>query len=276
MIESVADNLSTQAPLPGIGTFWYGPQLDCLERACLRSMSAQGHAVTLFVNGKVRGVPSDVEVRDTREIMETSPQVLLKISPSGGSSAALYSDKFRYLMIASTTLIWVDLDVFLLKPLRPVGGYLYAWENNQLINGAVLALPRHSPTLHDLVRFCDNHYPVPPFVSPNHKFRLRMKKIIGAPVHVSLQPWGTWGPLALTWYLRLNREDRHALPSETFYPITYHDLELLMLPNQEIRDGYLQKSVAVHLWGALLRGLIRKKSKIPQNSFLSELLRLGT
>ena len=43
-------------------------------------------------------------------------------------------------MINKTGLIWADLDMFLLKPLQPDNGNLFAWETDKSINGAILSL----------------------------------------------------------------------------------------------------------------------------------------
>ena len=58
---------------PSIGTYWYGPAIGSLERACLISMMEQGHSVTLFCHEKVGGVPEGVEIRDAREVTGDRP-----------------------------------------------------------------------------------------------------------------------------------------------------------------------------------------------------------
>ncbi len=229
--------------------------------------------MTLFVHNEVKGVPEGVQVRDAKEITGDRPVFFT----GKYNSPAGYADQFRYLMIKQTGLIWLDMDEFLLKPLQPTNGYLFAWESDKSIANAVLSLPENSPTLSDLVEFCEDYYPVPPF---EHRKRvtlnLTLRKRIGFPVHVSQQRWGVWGPRALTWFLRKNGEDHHALPAENFYPIEYKDYERLLLPKNETYDKYLQDALAVHLWGARLRSTIEEPINIPKGSFLSHILDLGS
>ena len=90
-------------------------------------------------------------------------------------------------MIKKLEMIWLDLDCFLLKPLKPLNGYLMAYQDKAFINGAILCLPQCSPTLKDLIGFCENEYPIPPFFSFRWKTKLHFMKAIGKPVHVSHQ-----------------------------------------------------------------------------------------
>ncbi len=181
-------------------------------------------------------------------------------------------------MIRNTGLIWADLDVFLLKPLQPVNGYLFAGENNKFIGNGILSLPANSPTLADLIEFCEDYYPIPPY---EHRRRvilnLKLRKWAGFPVHVSRQRWAVWGPHALTWFLRKNREDRYALPQESLYPIEYKDYDPLLLPYEQTCERYLRDALAVHLWGSRLRDKIQEMGgDIPQDSFLAHVLNLGS
>ncbi len=267
------------ASLPGIGTFWYGPELGRLERACLRSMMEQGHEVTLFVHSEVKGIPEGIQVRDAKEITGDRPVVFTYCVKNKKriKSPTLYSDQFRYHMISKAGLIWADLDIFLLKPLQPTNGYLFAWENDNKINNGLLALPENSPTLADLIEFCEDYYSIPPFGKKKRKIiNLKIRKLIGFPVHVSRQGWGVWGPSALTWFLRKNREDHYALPGESFHPFVYKDMSPLLLPERETYDRYLRDSFAVHLWGTWLRDEIQELDDIPDGSFLSHVLDLGS
>ncbi len=242
-------------------------------------MMGQGHEVTLFVHSEVKGVPEGVQVRDAKEITGNRPVVFTYCVKNKKriKSPTLYSDQFRYHMISKTDLIWADLDMFLLKPLQPDNGYLFARGNKELIYNGILSLPENSQTLADLIEFCEDYYSIPLL---EHRKRviinLTLRKMIGFPVHVSRQRWGVWGPQALTWFLRKNREDRYALPVESFHPFGYKDMSPLLLPDRETDERYLQDSLAVHLWGTWLRDQIQELGNIPDDSFLSHILDLGS
>ena len=267
--------------LPAIGTYWYGPALGPLERACLISMMEQGHSVTLFCHEKVGCVPDGVETCDAREVTGDRPVLFFENSTQKGNakSPALFTDLFRYHMIDQTGMVWLDLDAYLLKPLRmPKHGYIFAWDR-KTIAGGVLALPHSSASLKDLVSFCENEYPVPPFFSyvADRKARLLFMRAIGRPVHVSRQKWGVWGPRALTWFLTRNHEDHYALETRLLYPIDWRDPSPFFLPSDEVKESYLKDAVSVHLFGSQMREKIKEtgSDKTLEGSYLQELIRIG-
>ncbi len=187
--------------LTPIGTYWYGPKLGPLERACLISMMGNGHSVTLFSHEKVAHVPKGVNIQDARDITGNRPILMFRKyeRKKGIVTPALFSDQFRYHMIKKTGWIWLDLDAYVLKPLRPaIAGYLFGWEcdkktdGKNIIASGVLGLPQNSPTLKDLISFTEEEYPIPPFLSPRRRTKLHLWNALGKPVHVSMQPWGTW------------------------------------------------------------------------------------
>ena len=237
-------------------------------------MMEQGHGATLFVRGEVKGVPAGVQVRDAREITGNRPLVFF--TRDNNKSPALYSDQFRYHMINKTGLIWADMDMFLLKPLQPDNGYLFAWQTGKSINGAILSLPENSPTLANLIEFCEDYYPIPPFERKRVTLNLKLRKMMGFPIHVSRQRWGVWGPRALTWFLHKNQEHLKALPRKSLYPIEYKDMAPFFLPSHETYHLYLRDALAVHLWGNRLRSKMQEPGSIPEGSFLSHILDIGS
>ena len=278
-VYSKPPNKNQEDTLPEIGTYWHGHPLDSLERACLISMMEQGHSVTLFCHEKVEGVPEGVEIRDAREVTGDRPLLFFENSKRRGvdKSPALFTDLFRYHMISKLGMIWLDLDAFLLKPLRlPKDGYIFAWDR-KTIAGGVLALPQYSPSLEDLISFCEDEYPVPTFFSwiSDRKAKLYFMKAIGKPVHVSCQKWGVWGPRALTWFLTKNQEDCHALETKLLYPIDWRDLSPFFLQSNEVKESYLKDAISVHLFGSRMRENLRKVGEIPKGSYLQELINIG-
>lgn len=278
--EGKSPGNNTRDALPEIGTYWHGHALGPLERACLISMMEQGHSATLFCHEKVEGVPEGVEIRDAREVTGDR-SVLFFENPKGKGvekSPALFTDLFRYHMINRLGMIWLDLDAFLLKPLRlPNHGYIFAYDRKS-IAGGVLALPQTSTSLKDLIAFCDNEYPIPPFFSwiADRKVKLYLMRAIGKPVHVSRQKWGVWGPRALTWFLAKNQEDHHALETKLLYPIDWRYLNPFFLPSDVVKESYLKDAISVHLFGSRMREKLREVGdEIPKGSYLQELINIG-
>ena len=278
----------TPSPLlPSIGTYWHGPALGPLERACLISMMEQGHSVTLFCHEEIDRVPEGVDIRDARLVTGSREVLTYHRGPRNqpiNPSPALFANLFRYHMINQLGMIWSDMDCFLLKPLNLTNGYLFAWQDRAFINNAILALPQSSPTLKNLISFCENEYPVPPFFSLRWKAKLHFMRAVGRPIHVSHQKWGVWGPRALTHFLHKNGEAKYALDSKLFYPIRSVDIHNpgvgtnpLLLTNDEAYERYFQDAVSVHLFGSELRKIMQEMglSGIPKDSFLQELINIG-
>jgi len=257
----------------GIGTFWRGSLLGPLERACLRSMLEQGHDVTLFCHNEVENVPSGVRVSDARDITGNRFEEFFRY-PGAEQQAAMFSDIFRYRMIAKTDLIHADTDVYFLKSLDLVGDHIYCWEDEEFICNAVLRLPSKSPALKDLIDFCDIPFPIPPFFSLTKKIRLLLLALLGHKRHVSQLAPGSLGPPALTYQLKKHRLDHYALRTNSLYPIHYNDLDSFLLPFDQVQK-YCETASAIHLWGSRLRNKLNQHDKIPTNSFLAELLRKG-
>ncbi len=81
-----------------------------------------------------------VEIRDAREIMSRE----LFDSYKAVGRFALFSDVFRLQLQLQEKGVWVDLDCFLVKPLRPAGEYVFGILVPGKLNGAVLGLPAKS------------------------------------------------------------------------------------------------------------------------------------
>jgi len=274
---------------PGIGSLWIGDSLSRLERACIRQMLNMGHAVTLYSLGQIESVPDDVQQVDAREIIGNR-----KAFPWMGQtrfwgnrnhrfsgSYALFSDMFRYHMLTATDLIWVDLDVFLLRPLlcSPNGmGYYFVlneksrsqWLRKSIENG-ILRLPQNSQALQNLNEFCEDEYPVPPFCPSEQRVWLRILHILGMPKHVSRLRWGVWGPQALYYFLEKSGEIKYAFQSDR----TWHrQIEELFKPHMEFKASLPTECDAIHLQGAGLRPRLQNQG-IPSGSYIQWLLQQG-
>jgi len=246
-------------------------------------MLEQGHSVTLFCHDKVDRVPEGVEICDAREITGNRSIVMHLRNPDGQlnrsfSSPSLFADLFRYHMIEQLGMIWLDLDCFLLKHIPPPPrDYFFGWQDGGFITNAILQLPKSSPTLKDLIAFCENEYPIPPFFSFRWRTKLHLMKAIGKPIHVSRQKWGVWGPRALTYFLTKNGEAKYAMDRRLLCPISPGDVHLVNLPSDEFKELYLKDAMLVHLYGSILNPRIKEmgRTRSPNNSFLSEIIKLG-
>lgn len=208
-------------------SFWEGPTLGFLERACLSSFLSQGHQIELYGFRKPQGLPHGVHWKKAEEIV---PETELFENPSQPGSFAGFSNIFRYRLLQRIETTWIDLDVMSHNwPPNEDHAQLLGFENTQgTVNGAVLRLPRDDELLYELDRIA----------SMTDTKRLR---------------WGQLGPNLITQeVVRLGRLEV-VMPQSVFYEIEALETWRLFDPSQaEYVDRRLQDSWAVHLWNKVL------------------------
>lgn len=225
-----------------INAFWIGPELGNVHAACLRSFLRHGHRVVLHAYEPPRDMPDGVEHFDAARLMQPS-----EIRRHKTGSLALASDIYRYRILAEGMGLYVDCDVFCLKPF-PESEYLFGWESNDLIGSAVLGAPADS----EMVRRClaatrDPHF-IPSWLSHRRQRMYRWRKRVGLPKPVTSMPWGAIGPGLVTQVVRdLGLMDA-VMPVDAFYPVNYHASSLLCEPGLTIADISTSRSYAVHLY----------------------------
>lgn len=248
-------------PLNGL---WVGDRLDYLEQLCLVSGLACGHQVRLFSYEpkKLKGVPSGIEVHDAAEVMPR--ERMLRYTASG--SFALGSNFWRYEMLALDLGYWIDLDVFVVKPLHGNDDYVFGREREGGINTAVLYAPPDSQFVHDL-RTLPRANRCPPWFGPRRTLEFHMKKL--ALGHVGLEdfPWGTFGPRMLTYVARKEGLLHLAAPPEVFYPVSWGEVHLLYGSAAAVEALLTEETRAIHLYNSQLRDLA--KSPPPAGSYIA-------
>ena len=247
-----------------LGSLWIGGNLSWLEQLCIRSFLDHGHQFTLFTYEGVTNAPDGTTIADANEMFPKADFIVHKAS----GSTALHSDVFRYHMIARTGLVWVDCDMLCVRPWVFPSGHVYGWEKRKkLICGAALGFPQDSPTLKALIDFCDDPAPIPDWYGEEQKAELAARKAAGDPGGVSDLPWGSWGPAALTHFLRATGEAKNALPEPAFYPISFKDRRELLSPEADLADRIGPDCWGVHLWNRRLRRrLVTHHDGIPHPS----------
>lgn len=128
-------------------TLWMGPALSRLERACFRSVLRAGHPLILYCCDPPAGVPEGVKVRDAAAVLPRE-----KIIRHSSGSVSLFSNWFRYELQRRSAGIWLDSDVYLLRPIEDDRRFLFGYEDDATINTAVLRLPADSPLVSRLVK----------------------------------------------------------------------------------------------------------------------------
>ncbi|MDR0808210.1 MAG: hypothetical protein LBE86_03640 [Gemmobacter sp.] len=255
-----------------IAALWIDGSLSYLEQLCLKSFVDAGQHIRLYTYHAVEKVPEGVEIADANEILPS--ENFLTHERTG--SLALHSDLFRYhLLTRHDDVIWADTDAYCVKPFTTENGHFYGWESEDNVNGGVLGLPPDSETLRELLEFTRDEFSIPDWFNKVRKAEMRAAHEAGKPVHVSEMPWGVWGPLAITHFLRKTGEIRFALPREALYPMHFGDRRKLIYKGYKLSDFCTDETFSIHLYGRRTRRLLSKRLKNgvpPVRSILGRLL----
>ncbi|MCB4456396.1 class I SAM-dependent methyltransferase [Leisingera sp. McT4-56] len=249
--------------LPAIASLWVGAELSWLEQLCLQSFLDNGHEVVLFTYGEVKGVPDGVQVADANEILPADN--IIRHAKTG--SPAYHADVFRLHMLRQTDYVWADTDAYCCQPWGIRGKHFHGWisDDKPMVNNGVLRLPKTSRTLKAMLRFTSDEYPIPPWYSAEKQAELQALKDRGEGVHVSLLPWGVWGPDALTWFLQETGEISRSQPGHVIYPVPFKNAGVVLNPNRPVQAARLIRddTLSIHFWGRRFRNIAAKYGGVP-------------
>ncbi len=207
-----------------------------------------GHSIALYAFEPVGAVPHGVDVRDAATIVPRERFFRAGHGPHKGTAAA-FANLFRYAMILKTGLIWVDTDVVCLKPDWPDWPLVAGFQDEVMVNNAVLCGSAAPPLLERAVEIATQ---------------------VGA-----IGPWAYTGPHLLTALVHDMGYTRNVLPQDTFYPLSYRLAASALLsryPNAERIEGP-EQTLAVHLWNETLRLAGHERSApAPDHSLLKLIL----
>lgn len=254
--------------LPEIHALWIGQKLGKLSSCCLRSFVLKGHAVYLHAYEQIDDVPEGVQIVDANRII--SKNKIFKHKKTG--SYALFSDVFRYELLKKTDGIYVDCDVYCIRPIIPSSsGYILGREDDFKINGAVLGLPKDSLILDRLLNAAYDPFFIPPWYSSKRQKRLKIKKVFRLGKHISDMPWGVIGPEAITYFVKELGLEREIQPIDVFYPIHYLCIKQLLDNDLYLEDLISSRTVCVHLYNEMLRKV--DMDKIDPNCILAKMFK---
>jgi hypothetical protein len=234
--------------------FWYRGKLGFVEQLCLTSMVRSGHPVDLFTYDSDLPVPAGVNLKDAGTIVPESK--VIRYQKTG--SLALFSDIFRYEGLRQNAGIWLDLDILVLRDLDGMGSYVFGWESETIINGAVLHLPADSACLRNIVSLYTASTVVAPFWNAPRKVYQITRSLVGKQLPLQQLGWGIIGPRAVTHYVKSEGLVSRAQPVDVFYPIHHSEVELLLKPDVRVEDRLTSSTRAVHLWKSTLQPLLQQ------------------
>lgn len=253
--------------LPRLNTLWVEGALTYVEQVCLLSAVRLGHPVTLYTYFGVDLVPPGVEVRDGREVMAESR--LLKHREK--NSWSLGSNLFRYQLMREARGVWIDADLYFLKPLRLDGrDLLFGLQKPELINGAVFYTSATHPLLEALFAHLSQEHLIPHWLPWRKRIFYELRPRLGLrPLTLEEHRWGIAGPRAITYVAReLDLLDQ-AEPADVFYPYGPKRARDAFDPGIDIRARLSGRTVTVHLWNEIIKSL--KTMPPPQGSFMAEI-----
>ncbi len=228
---------------------WVGETLSWLAAMSIRSFVYQGHDVTLFHTHALdtAGIEG-INLVPAREVFDYSDSFLADARPQ------VFADIFRLTMIRDTGLIWSDLDVLCYRPFSTQDGYLVGYEHpGASINNGVLALPKSSQALNELIQCFADPSHVPEWLPERIQERVRKlpegERLLSASTIVT----PLLGPRAMTHMLIKHGEDHHALPYEVLNPVPLSLTDVFFNPRGGL-DGWITKrTIGLHLFSSNIR-----------------------
>ena len=218
-------------PSKTVQTLWIGQQLKPLHRECLKSFLHFGHTVDLYTYDEVEGVPKGVLLKNAEAILPRDSVFAYQKGPGKGSFSA-FSNIFRYALLFERGGIWIDTDVFCLKPWEFENhDYLFASETlrtEQLRTTAscVIKVPPRAPVM----QYCRDE-------------ALKQAR--------DTIEWGEIGPNLLNRAVHRFGLSSYIRPSWEFCALGWDETELLTDPKSIWRPP--QRALALHLNHEILR-----------------------
>lgn len=143
-----------------ISTFWHGSYLRPVDRLCLMSMIKAGHKVKLYSYEEIKNVPENIELCDAREVISYS--VLNRLDPDFPNyrpqvTIAQFSDFFRVFLMKMRNTVWLDTDVYLVKPFKidPTKVWL-AYESKKRLGVSAFYLPVNNPIIKEFENYLES------------------------------------------------------------------------------------------------------------------------
>jgi hypothetical protein len=242
---------------------WIGPALGAVERACLRSVLRQGHALALYCYAPPAGVPDGVELRDAADIVAED-----RIVRHCTGSVSLFSNLFRYELQRRGLGTWLDCDAYLLKPLESESPWLIGEYEPGKVNGGVARIPADSPVLPPLIELFEETS-VPSWLPQGAQLGAQWRLATTGKSGLARMPWGVAGPDGLTAMMRRYGLLGVALPPEVLYPARWQDAGWVRDPSVRLDDVITPRTVSIHLWNERIKAF--KDLPAPSGSFLARL-----
>jgi hypothetical protein len=125
-----------------------------------------------------------------------------------------------------------------------------------------------------MLAFTSDRFSIAPFLPAKRQEALRKSRAAGAPVHVSQQPWGVWGPMMTTYFTHeLGLQDK-VQPLAAFYPVPFPDRSTFLRAANKVEALLSEETTALHLWASNKKQIGTHFDGLPPpGSYLERLVR---
>lgn len=263
--------------LPDICSFWHG-ELSYLAKICLASFLEKGHRVKLFSYEKIHGLPAGIENCDASTVLPRESMFFYK----GNRTPAVFADLFRLKLMELEQGIWVDTDVYCVKPYTALPEYVFGYENHPYwrngfkaqVNQAVFACPPGELLNKLLNVFASGE--IPPGLPVWRNLEIRLRRSLGEELPVHHMQFGATGPMPLNHYIHALGLQSFIQSKDVFYPLDYGDTGHLLESGSALESHITARTLSVHIWNSALTG--RKNGTLrapePDSFFDREIKRL--
>lgn len=200
----------------------------------------------LYAYGAIEGAPEGVEVRDAAEVLPASAIVRYD-----QGSPALFSNRFRYELLAMGAGIWIDTDVYCLKPFDFAEPCLFGWQDEKLICTAIMRLPKDGELLGRLRELFEADE-APWWLTGADRAAAEAQVAETGTVRWQALGWGLTGPHALTNIAREVGAVDAAQPCRVFYPKRWEEADWVFDPASPLEAVAGPDTYGVHLWNKMI------------------------
>jgi hypothetical protein len=228
-------------------SFWFGEALSPVEHLCIKSFLAHGHGFLLYAYDEVENLPHGCELVDAATVVPRDQLFLYQTSAHAGSPAG-FSNLFRYTLLHRNGGWWVDTDTLCLKSRISEPAYVFARQDEDLYNPAILRAPAGSPLIREALE--------------------RARQVV-AELGGNI-PFGAIGPHLFTDVVRDLDLGSDAADTADLYPIPWQQALATWDPNRRNEvEQRVARSTFVHLWTERFRVLrVPKTFRPPAGSYL--------
>ncbi len=252
--------------LPIIQSLWIGDSLSNFERLCVQSFLDHSHEFHLYAYGEVAGIPSGATVKDGNEIL---PKEL--IGTVGKNRYALFSDWFRFALLAKRGGWWVDMDTVCIRPFDFTDEIVFAFAENLRIHSTPLRFPPGHECMRALANACRNHTdPQPWDTTKDRRKKAKMRFLKHEKNRVGIFDWG---PILVEKAMHHFGLLDHGKPYQYFFSCDHPNWEYAF--DNSFSDGlaFHRNAYSIHLYNSVVNQseFLSKNANYPAGSMFEQL-----